>query len=92
MGDLDTHGFAILDRLRAHLPQTTSFLMDRRTLLAHRERWGAEDRPTAARLTRLTAEEHDLYADLVADRLGDRVRLEQERIDWALALDRLPYS
>lgn len=37
-GDLDTHGSAILDRLRAWLPQTRSFLMDRETLLDHRER------------------------------------------------------
>lgn len=30
-GDLDTHGFAILDRMRAWLPQTESVLMDRDT-------------------------------------------------------------
>lgn len=36
-GDLDTHGFAILDKLRAWLPRARSFLMDRETLLAHRE-------------------------------------------------------
>lgn len=82
-GDIDTHGFAILDRLRAWLPLTRSVLMDRATLLTHRERWGTEDRPTASRLGRLTPDEHDLYGDLVADRLGERVRLEQERIDWA---------
>ncbi len=57
--------------------------MDRRTLLAHRQRWGAEERPTTARLGRLTPDEQDLYRDLVADRLGQRLRLEQERIDWA---------
>lgn len=45
-GDLDTHGFAILDRLRAWLPQVRSVLMDRETLLAHRDRWVREDRPT----------------------------------------------
>jgi hypothetical protein len=82
-GDIDTHGFAILNRLRAWLPQTRSVLMDRRTLLAHRQRWGAEERPTTARLGRLTPDEQDLYRDLVADRLGQRLRLEQERIDWA---------
>ncbi len=31
-GDLDTHGFAILNQLRAWLPQTRSLLMDRETL------------------------------------------------------------
>ena len=88
-GDLDTHGLAILDRLRAWLPQTRSVLMDRETLLAHRDRWVTEDRPTSAILTRLTREEQALFADLVEGRLGDRVRLEQERIDWQWALERL---
>jgi hypothetical protein len=90
-GDLDTHGFAILDMLRAWLPDTRSFLMDRETLLAHRERWVVEGTPTSARLDRLDPVEADLYDDLVADRLGMRVRLEQERVDWSWARDRLPY-
>jgi len=82
-GDLDTHGFAILDRLRAWLPQTRSALMDRDTLLAHRDRWVREDSPTGAALTRLTSAELDLYTNLVTDALGERIRLEQERIDWS---------
>lgn len=84
-GDIDTHGFAILDRLRTWLPTARSILMDRETLLAHRERWVSEDRPATSSLTRLTAAELDLYTDLVTDRLGLRVRLEQERVDWAAA-------
>lgn len=84
-GDIDTHGFAILDRLRTWLPMVRSILMDRETLLAHRERWVSEDRPATSSLTRLTAAELDLYTDLVTDRLGPRVRLEQERVDWAAA-------
>ena len=84
-GDIDTHGFAILDRLRAWLPAARSILMDRETLLAHRERWVSEDRPATSSLTRLTTAELDLYTDLVTDRLGRRVRLEQERVDWAAA-------
>ena len=84
-GDIDTHGFAILDRLRAWLPAACSILMDRETLLAHRERWVTEDRPATSSLTRLTRAELDLYTDLVTDRLGRRVRLEQERVDWAAA-------
>ena len=90
-GDLDTHGFAILDQLRAWLPQTRSMLMDRDTLLAHRDRWVVEASPTAARLNRLTVEEEALYHDLITDRLGRRIRLEQERIDWAWVAERLPY-
>ncbi len=89
-GDLDTHGFAILHQLRAVLPTARSVLMDEATLLAHRDRWVTEDRPTSARLRGLTPEESALYADLVTDRFGPAVRLEQERIDWAWALDRLP--
>lgn len=91
-GDLDTHGFAILDRLRAWLPQTQSFLMDRETLLAHRDRWGTESTPTRAGLRRLTDDEADLYADLVGDQFTDRLRLEQERIDWAWAQARWPHA
>ncbi len=81
-GDIDTYGFSILDRLRAWLPRTRSVLMDRETLLAHRDRWVVEDRPATSTLTRLTSDEHDLYVELVEDGLGERVRLEQERIDW----------
>ena len=84
-GDIDTHGFAILDRLRAWLPHTRSVLMDRETLLAHRDRWVREDRPATSSLTRLSSAELDLYTDLVTDRLGSRVRLEQERVDWKAA-------
>jgi hypothetical protein len=81
-GDIDTHGFAILNRLRAWLPQANSVLMDRTTLVAHRDRWVREDRPTNAALTSLSHSEAALYSDLVTDALGPRVRLEQERIDW----------
>lgn len=88
-GDLDTHGFAILDRLRAWVPHTRSVLMDRETLLAHRDLWGTDATPTRATLTRLTPDEHELYVDLVGDCLGDRVRLEQERIDWSWVEHRL---
>jgi hypothetical protein len=90
-GDLDTHGFAILNQLRAWLPQTRSFLMDRDTLLGHRDRWVRENSPTAAGLSRLTTEESALYFDLVTDRFGDHVRLEQERIDWTWAEQHLPH-
>lgn len=88
-GDLDTHGYAILDRLRAWLPQARSVLMDRATMMAHRDRWVRESTPAASRLTRLTPDERALYDDLVSDRLGENVRLEQERIDWAWVEQRL---
>lgn len=88
-GDIDTHGFAILDRLRAWLPAARSVLMDRETLLAHRDRWVTEDRPAKSILTRLTPDEQGLYTELVEDALGERVRLEQERIDWCWVEQRL---
>ena len=81
--DIDTHGFAMLDRLRASFPHVRSFMMDRETLLAHRKMWTAEDAPHVAGLDRLTAEEAALYADLRFERLGRCVRLEQERIPFA---------
>jgi len=88
-GDIDTHGFAILDRLRAWLPRARSVLMDRETLLAHRDRWVTEDRPATSVLERLTPDERDLYLELVSDGSGERVRLEQERIDWHWVEQRL---
>ncbi|MBN9611905.1 MAG: hypothetical protein J0H64_00270 [Actinobacteria bacterium] len=80
-GDLDTHGFAILSRVRNHLPSVRSVLMDRETLFAHEPRWGTKPSPTNSALSGLTAAEAELYSDLVTDRLGRSVRLEQERID-----------
>jgi hypothetical protein len=82
-GDLDTHGFAILDKLRAILPAARSLLMDRETLLAHRALWGRESSRHDKPLARLTAEECAVYDDLRFDRLDDHVRLEQERIGFA---------
>ncbi|KAB7624109.1 DUF3322 domain-containing protein [Alkalilimnicola sp. S0819] len=84
-GDVDTHGFAILDRVRGLLPRTRSLLMDRDTLLAHRLLWGEEPAGQRHRgeLDRLTADEQALYRDLCEDRLAERLRLEQERIGYA---------
>lgn len=83
-GDLDTHGFAMLDRLRGVLPTVRSFLMDRETLLAHRALWTEEPegKRHLASLNRLTPPECALYDDLRGDRLGERIRLEQERIGF----------
>jgi hypothetical protein len=88
-GDLDTHGFAILNRLRGYLPQAKSLLMDVDTLLRHRELWQCEDKPAAGRLERLTPDEQAVFEGLHGGRWGDRVRLEQERIDWGYAWARV---
>ncbi|MCI0687263.1 MAG: DUF2220 family protein [Sporichthyaceae bacterium] len=79
-GDIDTHGFAILDRLRQAFPNTRSLLMDRETLLDHRASWVREPVPARPELRHLTAAEAALYRDLVIDVYGPAVRLEQERI------------
>ncbi|UYG07571.1 Wadjet anti-phage system protein JetD domain-containing protein [Halomonas sp. M4R1S46] len=83
-GDIDTHGFGILDRLRAYLPRARSLLMDEATLLAHRPLWGEEplDKRLGHTPTRLTDAELALFTALRDDRLGERVRLEQERIGF----------
>jgi hypothetical protein len=84
-GDIDTHGFAILSRLRGYWPHARSFLMDRDTLMAHRDFWGEELQPlrTLEDLKGLEPEEQLLYGDLRDNRLGVNVRLEQERIGFA---------
>jgi hypothetical protein len=80
-GDIDTHGFAILDQLRAHVPRARSFLMDRDTLLGHQTQWTPEPQPTQRDLPRLNEAERRLYDDLRWRRLRDEpLRLEQERI------------
>jgi hypothetical protein len=81
-GDLDTHGFRILDQLRAVHPHVVSLLMDEATLLAHREAWVLEPSPSKVPLSRLTAEESALYEGLRTDAFGTAVRLEQELINW----------
>lgn len=88
-GDIDTHGFAILDQLRGNGIDARSVLMDLETLLAHREQWVRDDAPTAARLSRLEPEESTLYRELVENRYGERVRLEQERIGFTWVRERL---
>lgn len=83
-GDLDSHGFAILDRFRNYYPQVESVLMDRATLESHRDLWGPEPKPTRAALARLT-EEESAARDMLR-REGD-VRLEQERLDLATSVE-----
>lgn len=81
-GDIDTYGFHILDRLRSIFPTARSFLMDRETLLEHVPLWVRENNPYDGELRMLTAAERGLYDDLRYNRLGDRIRLEQERIPY----------
>lgn len=82
-GDIDTHGFAILDQLRCRFNHVESFLMDRSTLLAFESQWGEEEKQTLRDLPRLNCEEGALYDDLRDNRIRRNLRLEQERIDFS---------
>jgi len=85
-GDIDTHGLAILNRVRTHLPHLDTLLMDEVTLMRHRALWGEEKEQHAAiELPLLTHSEQALYHLLKRNTLGQHVRLEQERIDWNVA-------
>ena len=80
-GDIDTHGFVMLDQLRSYLPQVQSLLMDEATLIKHSDHWGHETQ-TQRDLHRLTAGEQAIYNTLRDNRLRAGLRLEQERIGF----------
>jgi len=90
--DIDTHGFAMLDRFRAHFPEAKSLMMDRETLLAHQPLWVTEPEPSTESFSRLAPSEHELLRALRRGTFGERIRLEQERISFTwvrAALSRL---
>jgi hypothetical protein len=60
--------------------------MDEETLFEHRDLWVAEPIPAERDYPHLSAPEAQTVALL---RREGNVRLEQERIDWAWAVDRL---
>jgi hypothetical protein len=88
-GDIDTHGFAILNQLRRFFPHAASLLMDRETLMEHQALWGVEPSPETGALMRLTGEENALYDQLRRDELGSHIRLEQERIGFEWLVEEL---
>ncbi|MDQ2858023.1 MAG: DUF3322 domain-containing protein [Candidatus Eremiobacteraeota bacterium] len=79
-GDIDTHGFVMLDRLRGLFPHVTSLLMDRDTFMSHRDLWTHEAAPYREPLARLTPAEQSLFDDLREARFVSGARLEQERV------------
>jgi hypothetical protein len=81
-GDIDTHGFAILDQLRGLLGSVQSLLMDRKTLFAFQSQWGKEEKQTIDDLPRLTPLERALYDALRENSIQANLRLEQERIGY----------
>jgi hypothetical protein len=86
-GDIDTHGYAILDHARRVIPGLRSILMDETTLLAHRALWGREStQHPLAELSMLREAETTVFDALRSQRWGSNVRLEQERIGWNIAM------
>ena len=85
-GDLDSHGFAILNQLRAGGVDATSALMEMATLFDHRDLWGVDPDPNVGVFDRLTRDERATLQSLSAE---GNIRLEQERIPWDYALARL---
>ena len=89
-GDVDTHGYVILDRARRILPGLKSVLMDKATLLKHRNLWGEEfPQNCGAELPNLLGHEIEVYEGLRRQTWGRNIRLEQERIPWAAAVQAL---
>lgn len=82
-GDLDTHGLAILDRLRRRLPGVRSVLMDSGTLDRWRHLSVPEPAPSDEDPAALTDAEYDALVQIRAGAL----RLEQERIPWPYVLE-----
>jgi hypothetical protein len=57
--------------------------MDRATLVGHRDQLVTEPAPAKASVDSLTPDEAALYRDLIEDRYGPSIRLEQERIRFS---------
>ena len=83
-GDIDTHGFAILDQLRSCLPHVRSMLMTREIFLHHRDFWTTEPNPVRHELPRLTAEEKSTLEELKANSGVAAPRLEQEKLPFSI--------
>ena len=82
-GDLDTHGFAILNRARMYLPRLTSLMMDEATMTSFSALWSKEtSQHPGTGLDLLTDAEQAVFLALRNNRWGQNLRLEQERIAW----------
>lgn len=84
-GDLDSNGFAILNRLRHHFPHAESILMDSATLAQHLDLCVVEEAPNRGTFDRLTLPEQQVLDTLLAGQHA--LRLEQERIEWNYVLN-----
>jgi hypothetical protein len=85
-GDLDSHGFGILNRLRAQQIRVETVLMDIATLEEFKDLWVHEPKPAVGTMQHLLPRELAVVEYLAAH---GNVRLEQERIDWMTAMGAL---
>lgn len=88
-GDIDTHGFSILSRLRRHFPKVHALMMDEQTLTQH-QALCIEEPPNARcqnQLQYLNKAEQKLYQTLQTS----HQRLEQERIPISYVKKRIKY-
>ena len=83
-GDLDSHGFAILNQLRAHFPHVRSLLMNLETLDSLRELCTTEPNPNYGQFHRLTSDESLTLERLRFDPNSMNLRLEQEKIPFGM--------
>lgn len=88
-GDIDTHGFEILDQLRSRFAHVESLPMDRATLMAHESSWGREHVQVTRGLPMLTDAERTLFDDLRDNRIRSNLRLEQQRIGFGCLIKTL---
>jgi len=88
-GDIDTHGFSMLDQVRSFLPQAKSILMSEDILLEARDMWVIENKPFLGSLSRLTDDEKELFYSLQDNVWGNNVRLEQERISYSRVVEEI---
>lgn len=79
-GDLDAHGFQILNQCRKHFPNTQALLMDQATFDAHAHLVSPGEPTLVISLPHLTNEEHDLFNLLKRNNW----RIKQERLgaEW----------
>ncbi|PAT07755.1 Wadjet anti-phage system protein JetD domain-containing protein [Corynebacterium hadale] len=88
-GDLDSYGFYILDTVRKYLPHTRSILMDIDTARDHDALAVEEPNPSRFTPARLSATETDALDYLRSHSAGGCLRIEQERIVFDYAVERL---
>ena len=90
-GDIDTHGFAILNELRSVFPHAQSFLMDRETLFNHQDSWTTELAPVKHSLKLLDPDERALFMELQSGAPREGIRLEQEKVSFSQLKSTLDY-